>query len=321
MALDFPQQLLVTCVLDTTDRLICPVCGGQGPFLHIVEPEIWIGEAYFAPLRGRIHVSSCRQCGLHLVTPRPDDSALAGFYSRDGYACHTVEGGSRPDVILNLVPPTLQGVSSWLDIGCGAGALIQTAKQRGWDARGVEIGEGARNRLLQQGLTVYPDLPACRQAGFRPDIVSMITVLEHIAEPGSMLEEIRSILSPGGHLLVVVPNLESLRARFGWVLPVQQFPGAQKHMAFPIHLVYYTRRHLRRLLESHGFTVTASGSHGFGLEMFDRPGAQPKAYQPTAAKGTNRNAVSRTLRSLAKRILSVTHTGEDLWMIARARPD
>jgi hypothetical protein len=132
-----------------------------------------------------------------------------------------------------------------------------------------------------------------------------------------MLGEIRELLAPGGHLIVVVPNLGSLRARAGWLLPVDRFPGAQKHMAFPIHLVYYTRRHLKSLFESQGFTVTASGSFGFGLEMFDRPDASPKAYRPASDAQANRNAISRLVRSVAKRILSVTHAGEDLWMVAR----
>ncbi len=268
-------------------------------------------------MRGRIQVSTCRGCGLHITTPRPDDAALKGFYSKDGYDCHSIEGGSNPDLTLNLAPGA---PSSWLDIGCGAGALIRAALKRGFDARGVEIGDRARTRLQQDGLTVYRDLSGCREAGFRPVIVSMITVLEHIADPGHTLEEIRDVLAPGGHLIVVVPNLQSLRARFGWLLPVERFPGAQKHMAFPIHLVYYTRRHLQRLLQSHGFTITASGAHGFGLEMFDRVGAKPKAYQLNAEAGPRRNGISRVIRSAAKRILSDTYAGEDLWMVARAEP-
>lgn len=301
------------------------MCDEAGPFRSVTEPRIWIDAEYFAPLRGRIRVSACRACGLHITTPRPDDAALNGFYSKDGYGCHSVEGGSNPDLTLNLAPgaSTSGGSgasSSWLDIGCGAGALIRAALQRGFDARGVEIGDRARARLQQDGLIVYRDLAGCREAGFRPAIVSMITVLEHIADPGRTLEEIRDALAPGGHLIVVVPNLQSLRARFGWLLPVETFPGAQKHMAFPIHLVYYTRRHLQRLLQSHGFTITASGTHGFGLEMFDRAGAKPKAYQPNAEAGPTRSGISRVIRSAAKRILSDTYSGEDLWMVARAEP-
>ena len=165
---------------------------------------------------------------------------------------------------------------------------------------------------------MYPDLAACRESGFRPDVVSMITVLEHIADPGRMLDEIRDLVAPGGHLIVIVPNLKSLRARVGRLLPVDRFPNSQLHTAFPIHLVYYTRRHLQRLLEGHGFELCSSGAFGFGLEVFDRPGSSPRAFQAQAAVPVQRNAISRVVRSAAKRILSMTHTGEDLWMVARA---
>ncbi len=147
-----------------------------------------------------------------------------GFYSLPGYRCHTLEGASKPSLTLNRIAnPEYR---SWLDFGCGWGALAQAARERGYDARGVEVGDLARSSLRQRGLAAYANLSECRASGFRPDVVSLIHTLEHLADPRELLREIHSTMNPQGSLIVEVPNLKSLRARAGVLLPKNRYPDS-----------------------------------------------------------------------------------------------
>jgi SAM-dependent methyltransferase len=79
------------------------------------------------------------------------------------------------------------------------------------------------------------------------DVAVLWHVLEHLADPVSALERVRSWLAPEGRLLVGVPNLASLQARLGgdrWF-----------HLDPARHLVHFTPRGLERLLARGGFRV------------------------------------------------------------------
>lgn len=63
----------------------------------------------------------------------------------------------------------------------------------------------------------------------------MDNVLEHIAEPEILLNEVHRVVSPGGRLLIGVPGI------FGWKSDFD-------------HKIYYDESKLRICVETHGFT-------------------------------------------------------------------
>jgi hypothetical protein len=252
--------------------------------------------------------------------PRPTPEMLEGFYSLNTkYPCHKPEGSSEPSLWLDKIEA---GHTSWLDFGCGWGALIETARKRGYDARGVELGERARASLAQRGLPAYATLAECKADGFQPEVVSLIHVLEHIAYPRPLLGEIRSMMAARGVLVIEVPNLKSARARAGIFFPKNKYPNAERYCAFPIHLVYYTVSTLCRLLRSSGYEIVGTGAHGFGLEIFERPAAQrtgeSKQPAPSGPRGgSGHQKKLRFLRSATKKLLSETYLGEHIYVVAR----
>lgn len=68
------------------------------------------------------------------------------------------------------------------------------------------------------------------------DAVTVWDVLEHVRDPIQFMSACGSLLKPGGHLFVNVPNLDSLQAR---VL------GARWPLLLPEHLNYFNRKSLR----------------------------------------------------------------------------
>jgi SAM-dependent methyltransferase len=94
-----------------------------------------------------------------------------------------------------------------LDVGCGIGDMLDFRP----DSVGVDINQRTVDYCQQRGAEAYvmaPDRLPFADACF--DSLLLDNVLEHIAEPGPLLEEARRVLRPGGRLLVGVPG------RRGW---------------------------------------------------------------------------------------------------------
>jgi SAM-dependent methyltransferase len=134
-----------------------------------------------------------------------------------------------------------------LDVGAGSGIFVARLRALGWDAVGVEpdptAAAGARSRHggdVRTGTLEEQRLP---DGSF--DAVHLSHVLEHVHEPGALLRECRRVLRPGGRLVVLTPNAESLGHRLqgrGW-----------RGLEPPRHLHVFTSRSLRRALRDAGF--------------------------------------------------------------------
>jgi 2-polyprenyl-6-hydroxyphenyl methylase/3-demethylubiquinone-9 3-methyltransferase len=96
-----------------------------------------------------------------------------------------------------------------LDLGCGAGRFVAALAAAGADPVGVEVAEAA----LERARVVAPgaDLRRLAPDGSIPlehgsvDLVWCSEVLEHVADVGALLAEVRRVLRPDGRLLATVP--------------------------------------------------------------------------------------------------------------------
>jgi hypothetical protein len=77
-------------------------------------------------------------------------------------------------------------------------------------------------------------------------------VLEHVANPKNMLQEIARILKPGGRLVVAVPNFSSWQARWA--------RAAWFHLDLPRHLFHFPAPALCKLIGECGLDCV-SESH------------------------------------------------------------
>lgn len=94
-----------------------------------------------------------------------------------------------------------------LDVGCGCGFFLREALQRGWDAKGIDPSresiEYLRRTIGDAG--IRGTLEDC-SPGERYDAVTMINVLDHLAEPWNDVTRAAGLLRAGGLLYMRVPN-------------------------------------------------------------------------------------------------------------------
>lgn len=130
-----------------------------------------------------------------------------------------------------------------LDVGCSTGGFLHQLQARfagaysvlGTDVAGpaLDHAESVGVPVLREGFLEHDFGPARFQA------ITFWAVLEHVMEPARFLAKAVSLLEPGGHCFVLVPNGSSLVARC---------LGARYRYVMEEHLNYFTAETLRRLV-------------------------------------------------------------------------
>lgn len=101
-----------------------------------------------------------------------------------------------------------------LDVGCGGGILSEAMAKRGADVTGIDLGEAplsvARLHGLESGVEVNyrhasVETLAEEQAG-EFDVVTCLEMLEHVPDPGSVIQACAKLVKPGGHLFFSTLN-------------------------------------------------------------------------------------------------------------------
>ncbi len=102
-----------------------------------------------------------------------------------------------------------------LEIGCGLGHVLARLEDRfqtyGIDPSPYAIEEARRNAPKSR-LSVA----AAEQVDSLPgpfDLIAAFHVMEHLADPGAVIESCARMTRPGGHLIVATPNTEAPLAR------------------------------------------------------------------------------------------------------------
>jgi polysaccharide deacetylase family protein (PEP-CTERM system associated) len=123
------------------------------------------------------------------------------------------------------------------------------------DLVGIDLDEAGVADAVAAGLRAHVadcrDPDAVAALGVAPaELVIAGEVIEHLDDPGAFLEGVRSLVAPGGRLVVTTPNAYGL-------LNVMASVG-RREINHPDHVVMFTWRTLTNLAARHGWEVDAT---------------------------------------------------------------
>jgi SAM-dependent methyltransferase len=240
----------------------CPVCEGTSsrPKYH----------KFGLPL------VECRGCGLVFANPRLTPEEIWKRYSPDYFwneympALGVRDGqfdlnyfDSRHAAMLQLIARQRPNRGRLLEVGAGSGFFLKAAERAGWSVAGIEIStEGVEFATKRLGLEIRREsaealsFPA---ASF--DVVVMFDVIEHLLDLMAALERVKTVLRPGGLLVVSTPNLHAL---------TRLALGSEWAVLSPAeHLYNFSAATLGRLLRRAGFGEAAFERHYAGLGVYE----------------------------------------------------
>jgi len=172
------------------------------------------------------------------------NSAYLDLYA-DGAADEWSADGGRQDlaIIRGIIAQKVRpgGV---LDVGCGAGDFLMSLPAE-LTKYGVEPSVAAAAAARKRGVSIpAPTLAQLSpQAGF--DVITMIDVIEHVANPGELLDQAVPHLAPGGSLIIATGDA-------GNVLWRQVFRSRYWYSSFPEHITFPSLRYFHIWHESRG---------------------------------------------------------------------
>ncbi len=286
-------------------RIGCPSCESSS------HTELFVKRGY--------PIVRCDDCGLVFSNPQVDESVVLDEYREGGSNDLWVDVLTSPrqleldrekfGEILDELEP-YRGDGRLLDVGTSIGLFLRLALDRGWNGRGTEFGRRALAYAREELDLDVDDTPIEEIAG-EHDVVTVLSVLEHVNRPREFLGHVARLLRPGGAAYFVVPNVDSLACR---VLHERAatFDGRN-------HLVYFSPRTLRDLLAREGFEVVRTRTRIASLD----PVLEWLTYrEPYSGEPPEEDALvraARAERAELERLLEELDLGYKLHVLATRR--
>lgn len=256
----------VKCLETTEEQNCCPVCSSEN-----LEQLVNIQNYPYLECKGCGHV-----CSKYV----PQADMLSEMYRGDGENANAqqqvyLDYDLYEKRVASIAEPKVQFVSSaittidtsintWIDIGSGAGELLQAARATAASVIGVECDKGLVEMSRGLGAVVRESTASQFLAEAKlgcGDIVSFINVLEHVPQPA---DEIRNAASAGPEfILAEVPRHPSLASFTSFAFPER----AYRHIYPPDHLHIFSDKSLTLLLAENGYESLAEWR--FGQDLVD----------------------------------------------------
>lgn len=228
--------------IDPTSR-VCPACNSPASLQR--------------GCKKGFELLTCRHCKTLYTSHLP---SLESAENYDDY--YDEENLITPDFIIrrldqifgNFLPYRRSG--RLLDVGFGAGTILEAARRSGWNPFGVDVAERAVEHAREQGFEVFcGNLEEARYPGNYFDVVTASEILEHVFNPQEMLHEIARILRPGGLLWLTTPHSRGISA---------QILGLKwSTVCPPEHVQLFSRNGTKKMLKAAGLREVSVRTEAF----------------------------------------------------------
>lgn len=210
-------------------------------------------------LPGEYSVVKCKTCFLERTNPRPTPSTI-GYYYPDSYAPYRQNnsreiGESRQSLRskiknkLGLNPRSLPIAppGKMLELGCSSGDYMLEMKKDGWDVVGIEFSPYAAKIARESSFIVHVGQIEKIEIVDKFDLIVAWMVFEHLHDPVSALNKMRSWLKPGGFFVFSIP--------VGDCITRELFKDKAYDMHLPCHLYHYTSDTIKSTLVRNGWEI------------------------------------------------------------------
>ncbi|MDX5419178.1 MAG: class I SAM-dependent methyltransferase [Hymenobacteraceae bacterium] len=225
----------------------CPICGKTEFKNFLVVTDNSVSKESFV-------IVECENCTFKFTNPRPDTQSIGRYYESEDYVSHS---NTKTGIInrayhvvrsittrqkVELINRHAPNKGSILDYGCGTGNFLNACKKDGWEIRGVEPNQKAREVASQETEEIIAaDLADLEGEKF--EVITLWHVLEHIHTLNETMAQLVEQLQEDGTLIVAVPNADSHDA--------QQYKENWAAYDVPRHLYHFTQPTMKRFLKKH----------------------------------------------------------------------
>lgn len=208
-----------------------------------------------------------------------------------------------PQEVAQMLADLVPLGSRVLDVGCGTGSvsriILDTRKAQ---IIGIEPNSSRAAVARARGLEVHEELftPAILPRLDPVEVVMFADVLEHVADPGSLLQLARHALLSGGRIIASIPNVAH------WSVRVDLLRGKFNYQEVGIrdstHLRWFTAETVKLLFESNGLRLV-SLQHTAGVTLPDYETRRPWRWMSRDC----RDPIIRTLARRFPRLFGCQH--------------
>jgi 2-polyprenyl-3-methyl-5-hydroxy-6-metoxy-1,4-benzoquinol methylase len=229
----------------------CPICLNENLRNNLVCKDYSVSKESFM-------LVLCDKCNTKITSPRPDQIEINKYYESPDYISHTNQGNNIINKLYKIIRSytinskiklinNLTEKGKILDIGCGTGEFLIKCKKNKWEVIGIEPNINARNNnsLTKENL-IYKDF---NDLNTKKDfnIITLWHVLEHLYDPLEIMKKLRTLLKPGGYLIIAVPNHESLDAKY--------YKENWAAYDVPRHLYHFSKKSINSLAKKTKFKI------------------------------------------------------------------
>ncbi len=283
----------------------CPACGKR--------------DGRHLGAKNGFEMYSCRACRSLFTDRVPRDEEEENY---DEY--YTESNLTVPDFIMQRLNEILTGFEPYrqtnriLDIGFGAGSMLDAAKDLGWEVYGLEVSRPAVEQARARGYNVFHG--ALKDSGHPThffDVVTASEIIEHLPDPEADLKEIARVLRPGGLFWGTTPSAQSLSfkiLKLDWSV-----------LSPPEHIQLYSKAGARLMLTKAGFSQVRFKTYGLNPSEIvnhyrNRPATSEGFSRVDSAYRLNESLTKSPFRKLVKTslngILNILQKGDSLKIYA-----
>ncbi|GAB3542131.1 class I SAM-dependent methyltransferase [Pontibacter brevis] len=225
----------------------CPICGKEEFKNFLVVTDNAVSKESFV-------IVECENCSFKFTNPRPDLQSISQYYESEEYISHS----NTKNGIINRAYHVVRSITTKqkvelinrhspakgtiLDYGCGTGVFLSACKKDGWEVRGVEPNDKAREAAsTETGELVAKSLKDIEGEKF--EVITLWHVLEHIHALNETISQLLEMLQENGTLIIAVPNADSHDAK--------EYKADWAAYDVPRHLYHFTQPTMKRFLKKH----------------------------------------------------------------------